>query len=218
MNQQLSILSGAELATQGLQNAVNKADRDYTDWSEEIWKPVVGYEGSYEVSNFARVRSLDRPKYKCPKRIIKGKIRPQQLLSNGYWSIMLSKEGLNKRVSVHRLVAMAFLPNPYNYATVNHINYDRKDSNVENLEWCSQSQNIKHATQRPGYRNSMQGRTGKLSPHRKPIYQLDLDGNVIKLWDCAVDAAIELKMCYSSLRSCAQGRQNTANNFKWKYA
>lgn len=184
----------------------------------EIWKPVIGYEGIYEISNIGRVKSLQRQKYKNPTHIIPGKIRPLQLHSNGYYSIMLCKNGITKRVHIHRLVASAFIPNPAGHSTVNHINYDRKDSRVENLEWCSQQQNILHATKRNGYKNNMQGRTGKLSVNSKPTYQIGLDDKVIKLWDSLRDAARELNFNYSSLRNCARGTSKKSHNFKWKYA
>lgn len=104
----------------------------------EIWKPVVGYEGHYEVSNLGRVRSVDKEvfvKNNC-KAIKKGKVRSLKTTKYGYKEVNLSKGNEAKSKRVNRLVAEAFLPNPDNLPCVNHKNEDKLDNRVENLEWC----------------------------------------------------------------------------------
>lgn len=115
----------------------------------EQWKPVVGYEGYYEVSDRGRVRSTDRT---VPSSSRNGgfRHRPSVILRqkerrNGYMSLSLSLNGVIKDVLVHRLVAKAFLPNPNGFDQVNHKNMNKADNRVENLEWCDQSMNMKHS-------------------------------------------------------------------------
>ena len=119
---------------------------------EEIWKDIPGYEGYYQVSNMGRVSSVKRiiphnsKDGRCILRTIRPRIIKMGLNCNGYYSLMLHKNGNATRFTVHRLVANAFLGNPDDGMTVNHKNGVRTDNRVENLEWCSQSDNILHAS------------------------------------------------------------------------
>ncbi len=96
----------------------------------EIWKPVDGYKGIYEISNLGRIR-------KC--NILKTSLR------KGYPSLSLSIGGKKKGITIHRLVAKAFVPNPNGEENVNHINGKKRDSRATNLEWCSHGYNLIHA-------------------------------------------------------------------------
>ena len=112
----------------------------------EIWKPVVGYEGYYEVSNLGRMRSLDRMvNHKSGTQYLqRGQILAPRF-RDGYVSTAISKFGKTKYCRIHRLVAQAFIPNPENKPTVNHKNGNKLDNSVENLEWATQSENQIHA-------------------------------------------------------------------------
>lgn len=116
--------------------------------SAVVWRPVVGYEGLYEVSNNGLVRSLDRVVIeRRTKRAInrKGKLLKQNI-SDGYYVVGLGKAGLIKTLRVHRLVAMAFVPGYTKKKRVtNHKNGKKLDNSVDNLEWCTVSQNLTHA-------------------------------------------------------------------------
>lgn len=101
---------------------------------EEIWKDVPGFEGYYQVSSMGRVKSVDR--VKCDGVRMKGRIRKTHLDACGYELVQLRKDGAMKHFSVHRLVALAFIPNPEGLPQVNHIDEVRNHNTVDNLEWC----------------------------------------------------------------------------------
>lgn len=106
----------------------------------EIWKPIIGYEGYYEVSNLGRVRRIKRGRGTQVGRLLKG-----WLDYDGYWGVLLTKNNKSMCYSIHRLVAKAFLPNPENKTQVNHIDGDKQNNSVTNLEWCTPKENIQHA-------------------------------------------------------------------------
>lgn len=111
---------------------------------EEIWKDISGYEGLYQISNFGRVKSLAKHcgfgKGYTTKEII---LKPHLRL--GYISYTLYKNDIPKAIGAHRLVAIAFIPNPENKPQVNHINGIKTDNSIKNLEWVTNSENVKHA-------------------------------------------------------------------------
>lgn len=105
----------------------------------EVWKPIIGYEGLYEVSNKGRVKSLKR-KVENRTNLIEEKIMKQVITTNGYYKITLSNQKSSTKL-VHRLVAEAFIPNLENKKCVNHIDCNRLNNNLENLEWATHSEN-----------------------------------------------------------------------------
>lgn len=106
----------------------------------EIWKPVKGYEGLYEVSSLGRVKSLS---YKCTG--VEKILKPNRQ-RNGYLGVCLRRYGKVKRFLIHRLVAIAFLPNPYDFEQINHKNEDKANNCVENIEWCSRRYNMRYGS------------------------------------------------------------------------
>ena len=112
----------------------------------EVWKPVSGFEGIYEVSDRGNVRSLDRYYTgKDGRRILyKGQPIKAAIGKNGYRVVSLWKKGCGSMRYVHRLVAEAFIPNPLNKKTVNHKDDCRTNNNVSNLEWATFSKNNTH--------------------------------------------------------------------------
>lgn len=113
----------------------------------EIWQPIKGYEGYYEVSNLGRVRSLDRYVHKNNGSVQfwKGRVCALWTDKNGYKALSLRKNHTDSFRRVCRLVAETFIPNPENKPTVNHINGIKDDDRVENLEWNTYSENMQHA-------------------------------------------------------------------------
>lgn len=114
----------------------------------EIWRDVVGYEGVYEVSDYGRVRSKE--KYL------------KQTNSNGYKSVTLKKDENRRQYRVHRLVGFAFIPNSDNKPYINHIDGVKDNNKVENLEWCTQKENVRHAID-TGLAKSLYGESNKNS-------------------------------------------------------
>lgn len=118
---------------------------------KEIWKDIKGYEGLYQVSNFGRIKSLERVA-KSNKfggvRTIKEAILHPTDNGNGYKIVGLRKAGRRKNCYIHRLVALAFIPNPNNLKYINHIDYDRENNKVSNLEWCTQKENVNYSRER----------------------------------------------------------------------
>lgn len=114
---------------------------------KEIWKDIKEFEGAYQVSNFGKVRSVDRIIiYRTgAKRLTKGTTLTIGKNKLGYPQVSLSKQDKMYSRRVHRLVAEAFIPNFKNYKEVNHIDGNKENNHVDNLEWCNRSQNMQHA-------------------------------------------------------------------------
>lgn len=118
---------------------------------QEEWKSIKGFENSYEVSNLGNVRSIDRYCIQKNNRsekynhIYKGKILKQFKNKAGYMQVQLSYRYKSYPKRVHRLVAETFIDNPNDYSCVNHIDGNKLNNNVDNLEWCSYSHNNRHA-------------------------------------------------------------------------
>jgi hypothetical protein len=114
----------------------------------ELWRNAVGYEGFYQVSNLGRVRSMDRWIERSTGRYFKkGQLMTPQLTRNGYYVVRIWNEnGKRTTEGIHRLVAKAFISNPDDKPEVNHKDLDKSNNVVDNLEWSTRSENMKHAT------------------------------------------------------------------------
>lgn len=115
----------------------------------EIWKPIKNYENLYEISNLGRIRKIGGKNqfgnYKVDKMITPYKNE------KGYLRVGLSKNNKRKIFKLHRLVAEHFLPNPNNYPEINHIDFNKQNNRVDNLEWCTHKENIQHYWQNKMY-------------------------------------------------------------------
>ena len=131
----------------------------------EIWKDVPEYEGVYMISNKGRLKALEREiAHGNTKQIRRETIKHQWMNDDGYMICKLSKDGRNKNVAVHRLVALAFLDNPENKAEVNHIDGNRSNNDVANLEWVTRAENIQDTITR-GTHVSLRDLHGENNPN-----------------------------------------------------
>lgn len=170
---------------------------------EEIWKNIEGYDGLYQISSLGRVKSLVNNKEKILK-LVKRK--------NGYLSINLKKNGIVKNLSIHRLVAYAFLENKNNLSDVNHKNEIKTDNRVENLEWVSHLQNIRYGTCIQRMKNKLINNE-KLS---KQVYQYDKQGTLVSIYPSTKECG---RNGYNSklISSCCRGERKSYKGFIWSY-
>lgn len=180
---------------------------------QEIWKDVKGYEGLYQVSNLGNVYSTKT-----------AKILKSQISGKGYKTVCLHKNNVPHTNQLHRLIAQAFIPNPNNYPQINHIDGNKTNNNINNLEWCDQSYNIKEAYRlglMPRYRS---GSFVKKHNRNKlvPILQYDLQGNFVKKWDSIKGASLSFANIsnhpQNNISGVLQNRRKTAFGYIWRYA
>lgn len=161
----------------------------------EVWKDVQGYEGLYQISNLGRVKSL----YKNTKILM------PRLNNRGYQYVMLFKDKKYKHFLVHRLVAQTFIPNPDKLPQVNHIDENKENNCVSNLEWCT---NI--------YNNLYRGKAKRVGIKEGIcVAQYNLKGELVKVWNSAHEAAREGYNA-SHIRECCLGQVQTHNNYMWR--
>lgn len=145
----------------------------------EIWKDIVDYEGIYQVSNLGNVRSIVADEH------YRSRILKPHSNGRGYLFVRLWKDKKGKAFLIHRLVALAFIPNPNNYPHVNHKSEVKTDNNVENLEWCTAKYNSNYGTcveRLIATRNER-----KRFVAEKVVLQCDLQGNIIQEWKSLMD-------------------------------
>lgn len=182
--------------------------------ANEVWRSVVGYMDLYEVSNLGRVRSLDRIQYN-PVAATHQTLHPGHIMNGvvshrGYRMVGLRDvNGKRKNCSVHRLVAMAFIPNPNNLPWVNHKNYNQLDNRVENLEWCTEYDNV-HYGRADQIRQAHQ-------PKNKAVLQFSLDGKLLGKYINITSAARAVETTRANIRNCCNGIFKQAAGYKWIY-
>lgn len=187
----------------------------------EIWKDIIGYEGTYQISNLGRIKSLERILPSDGIRVQSH--RKERLLKGnkdrkGYHRISLSVNCVkSKMLSKHRLVAIYFVDNPYNKPEVNHINGIKSDNRAVNLEWVTRSENQYHAYATGLKKPAKSTRGGKYNSRSKPILQIFEDGT-IKKWEGIRRAAIGLNLSPGNIGMACKGRHKKCGGFKWEYA
>lgn len=189
---------------------------------KEIWKDIKGYEGLYQISSFGNVKSLDRYiiNKNGDKQYFPGKYLTQGI-SDNYLKVILSKNNKQRTFRVHILVARAFIPNPENKPEVNHIDGNKKNNKVNNLEWNTRSENEFHA-----YRNGLAKPSNKQKQavvkyakenYSKKVVQYSLNGEFIKEWNSMHDVWRELGIRPSYICRCCKGLRNQTYGYIWKY-
>lgn len=182
--------------------------------TNEIWKDVVGFEGLYQVSNLGRIKSLSK---NVGFYFRKEKILSNCYQNNGYLVVNLSKKTEVSRKSIHRLVAQAFIPNPERKAQVNHKDGNKQNNCVSNLEWCTDSENKRHAFKTGLNKHTPPIRIGKENGSSKSVIQYDCSMSFVKKWDCIMEASKNNRIDNSSITKCCKGKLKTAGGFIWRY-
>lgn len=197
---------------------------------EEIWKDIEGYEGLYQVSNMGRVRSRVCGGKRKAGQESKSKLSKNwKILScsnaNWYMSTTLTKDLTSKSARVHRLVAEAFIPNPLNLPQVNHIDGDKHNNRVDNLEWCTSSHNVRHSIKmHPHQLDPMIHYNKVLRPKR--IAQISKNtGEVIAVYNTAAEAGDKTGVCTRNILQVASRTpfndkghtRKTAGGYIWRF-
>lgn len=179
----------------------------------EIWKPIIGYEDKYMISNFGRVKSLST--YENNQHSMQEKILKPIVYSNGYCVVSLRK----KRFFVHRLVATHFLLPIKDKLQVNHIDGDKKNNRVDNLEWVNASENLKHAFKIGLKHSSNKQKQAMMLVNRnkrKKVSML-LNGVSLNIFNSITEAEHYLGVNRSHISDVCKGKRNKALGFEWKY-
>ena len=189
----------------------------------EIWKEVKGYEGLYQVSNLGNIRSLERitifesenqhKKYKA-NRHIKCKMKKPTVNKCGYYKTVLYKNGKKINVLVHRLVAEAFLPNLNNKPTINHIDGNKLNNKLDNLEWATYPEQQLHVNHILGKKSiiSKQCREKSAEQLRKKVKRSDG-----KIYNSIREASKDSNAHSGNIVRCCKGILNKTGGYSWEY-
>jgi hypothetical protein len=167
----------------------------------EIWKDIEGYEGIYQISNIGRVKSFPRRGAYKTEYILN-----PQITKKGYCRVRLCNNS-SKMYMIHRLVAQAFIPNTDNLPFINHKDENKKNNNVDNLEWCTNLYNIHYGTSIERMRKSL----------CKPIVQYSINGEKINDFPSAKAASDFINGFPNSITACCKGKLKTSRGYVWKY-
>ena len=165
---------------------------------------VKGYEGIYKINKNGDVYSLPR---KVPFReyemFIKGKKKKHTKLKTGYYAVGLWKNNVQKLIPIHRLIAETFIPNPKKLKCINHIDGNKENNNIGNLEWCTHSENVKHAYD-----------TGLCKKGKKVMC---IETGIVYKSESEAAKAMNQKNGQPFIGAVARGERKTAYGYHWKF-
>jgi hypothetical protein len=183
--------------------------------ANEQWRDVPNYEGLYQVSNLGRIR-----------RMPKGKIRVQKAAKNGYLQVNLCKNNKVRWISVHRLVASAFIANPDNLPVVNHKDENKHNNHADNLEWVTPRENCLHGTgttrqKESRRRNDPEGNSWKNAAKKLAIgccrYN-KTDNSIVKTYASLTEAAHDSGINITTILNQCKGKTQSRTSTYWRYA
>lgn len=176
----------------------------------EVWKEIEGTGGRYEVSNTGKVRSLN---YKRTGMVRELKPSPDP---KGYMKTMLLYGGKFKTVKIHRIAAETFIPNPEGKPQVNHIDGNKKNNGVDNLEWITNIDNAHHAIKKGLFVNSYKATAIANNKRKKPITAIDEEGNKIE-FESLSEASRQLKAGRRHIQQVLKGERKQTGGYKFMY-
>lgn len=179
------------------------------EYKNEEWRAVPGYENNYMVSNMGRVKNIKLNHILKPVKVI-----------GGYYRVDLSVNNNPKHFRVHKLVALAFLPNPKNLPSINHKDENKANNSVDNLEWCTHKYNSNYGTAKErsaAHKNYAEIARKGLVYKYKPVVQYNLNGEFVKRWESATHCEKVLGINASRIRSCCRGVSKIAHGYIWRY-
>lgn len=181
----------------------------------EHWKDIDGFEGQYRISDKGRVWSIARLVREGGKTgtvITKDMILKTRKDEKGYVRVFLNEDGKTRWLPVHRLVAQAFIQNPENKPQVNHIDGDKTNNHASNLEWCTNSENQKHA-----YRIGLNYVTGRAGRKKVPVVMVDAEtGRTLGRYESLNDASRQTGIVAQNIRKVIMGERKRAGGYGWK--
>lgn len=197
-----------------------RASRRYFGVEEE-WRDVVGYEGFYKISNFGRIKSIEKT---VTRGVHDYRLKEIVLVLNksscGYLCVSLCKKGISASTRVNRIVANAFIPNTENKPQVNHENSIKIDNRDKNLTWMTARENVKHSF-RTGTRKTYShwtGITGGQNPNSKSVVRLTKEGMFIEKYESITKAEAATCIDHRNISSVCVGKRKTAGGYMWKHA
>lgn len=191
-----------------------------------MWK-LVDNTYNYYVNEEGQVKTVDfiQTYYRYGKAVsrpLKGKMLKQSTNHKGYFTVGITYIGKKqKNVLVHQLVAKAFIPNPESKPHINHIDGNKKNNTVSNLEWCTPGENIRHAyahgLNHGPHHAYWTGRYGKEHPNSRPVYMCDKKtGEILREFDCMSQAAREMNLRVNKICACVHGKIKSSGGYVWK--
>lgn len=180
---------------------------------KEEWRDVVGYEGMYIVSNLGNVMSIPRTVngHYC-RYTVPGYMLTKHVDKKGYLRVDLSKNNQGSSIKVHRLVAMAFIPNESNKPQINHIDGNKKNNHVDNLEWCTNGENQIHA-----YAHGLNHHAETSGRKKVEVQMIDpLTGKIVDEFRSYAEAEKTTGICSQNIRKVILGERQLAGGYEWK--
>jgi hypothetical protein len=179
-------------------------------------KDIAGYEGLFAVTRSGKVWSYPREKVGFIKSLREGKFRSLQKMEKGYLAVILHKNSNQKRFLVHRLVAMAFIPNLEDKPAVNHKDGDKTNNCVDNLEWVTASENNFHSYRVLGTKHPQKGKIGILNHSSIPVVQYSRDGKLINIFAGMSEVARAIGVGVAGISGAVNGDYKTIKGYVWK--
>lgn len=180
----------------------------------EIWKPIIWYEGLYEISNLSNIRRI-----KWSERCKSNRNLKKKMNNKWYYIVSLSKKSKKSAYTVHRILAKLFIPNPNNFPIVMHLDNNPLNNSIDNLKWWTTEENMQQMWDEKRHKicNPNKWKFWKDNHNSVKVYQYNLNWDFIKLYHWIADANRYTSINKTSIWLCCRGIQKTAWWFIWRY-